>query len=50
MGKVLGYVTGENTKLDDIKVDLNANRKRRYTSIYTGSRRLVEQLASGQHP
>lgn len=53
MGKVLGYdVKGENMKLNGIKVDLNANIKRiywRYTSKYTGGRRLVKQLGSGQH-
>jgi hypothetical protein len=45
MEKVLGYVTGENMKLNDIKVDLDANIKRVYWR-YT----LVEWLAGGQHP
>ena len=44
---------GENVKLNNIKVDLNANIKRvywRYISKYTGNRHLAEWLASGQNP
>jgi hypothetical protein len=54
MEKVLGYdVKEENMKLNGIKADMNANIKRiywRYTSKYTGGRRLVKRLGSGQHP